>query len=36
VRDHPVFADLNLYPNDVDTLFAAQDRILAVVEAMAV
>jgi HD-like signal output (HDOD) protein len=36
VRDHPVFADLNLYPNDVDTLLAAQDKILAVVEAMAV
>ncbi|HXF92421.1 MAG TPA: HDOD domain-containing protein [Nitrospiraceae bacterium] len=36
VRDHPVFADLNLYPNDVDTLLAAKDQILAVVEAMAV
>ncbi len=36
VRDHPVFADLNLYPNDVDTLLAVKDKVLAVVEAMAI
>ncbi|MEW6246274.1 MAG: HDOD domain-containing protein [Nitrospirota bacterium] len=36
VCDHPVFGDLNLYPNDVDTLLNARDRILAVVEAMTV
>ncbi len=36
VRDHPVFADLNLYPNEVDALLAAKDKILAVVEALAV
>lgn len=34
VRDHQVFADLNLYPNDVETLLGMKDKILTIVEAM--
>lgn len=34
VRDHPVFAELNLYPNDIDQLIACRDKVLAVVNAM--
>jgi putative nucleotidyltransferase with HDIG domain len=34
VRDHPVFADLNLYPDDVDALLKLTDKIAAVVDAM--
>ncbi len=34
LRDHQVFADLNLYPNDVDLLLSNKDHILAIVEAM--
>ncbi|CAE6772860.1 MAG: HDOD domain-containing protein [Nitrospira sp.] len=34
LREHVVFADLNLYPKDVDALLAHKDKIRAVVEAM--
>ncbi|MBM4127432.1 MAG: HDOD domain-containing protein [Nitrospira sp.] len=34
VRDHPVFGELNLYPNDIDQLIACRDKVLAVVNAM--
>jgi putative nucleotidyltransferase with HDIG domain len=34
LRDHPVFAELNLYPNDIDQLLAAKDKVLAVVNSM--
>jgi len=34
VREHVIFADLNLYPKDVDALLAHKDKVLAVVEAM--
>lgn len=33
-RDHPVFAELNLYPNDIDQLLAGKDKVLAMVNAM--
>jgi HD-like signal output (HDOD) protein len=34
LRDHPVFAELNLYPNDIDQLIAGKDKVLAMVGAM--
>lgn len=34
LRDHPVFAELNLYPNDIDQLVAGKDKVLAMVGAM--
>ncbi len=34
LREHPVFADLNLYPNDIDQLLAGKEKILTVVNAM--
>lgn len=34
LRDHPVFAELNLYPNDIDQLLAGKDKVLAMVNAM--
>jgi HD-like signal output (HDOD) protein len=34
LRDHPAFAELNLYPNDIDQLIACGDKVLAVVNAM--
>lgn len=34
LRDHPVFAELNLYPNDIDQLVAGKDKVLAMVNAM--
>lgn len=34
VRDHGVFADLNLYPNDIEALLALKDQVRKVVEAM--
>jgi HD-like signal output (HDOD) protein len=34
VRDHPVHADLNLYPNDIEALLQMKDKVAAVVEAM--
>ena len=33
-RDHPVFADLNLYPDDVTNLLARRQRVLELVSAM--
>jgi len=33
LRDHPVFADLNLYPEDVETLVEKADAILSLVDA---
>ncbi|MGH7181749.1 MAG: HDOD domain-containing protein [Nitrospiraceae bacterium] len=35
LRDHHVFADLNLYPNDVDALLGIKEKILNLVDAMA-
>ena len=34
LRDHPVFAELNLYPNDIDQLVSCREKVLAVVNAM--
>ncbi len=34
LRDHPVFAELNLYPNDIDQFLAGKDKVLAMVNAM--
>jgi putative nucleotidyltransferase with HDIG domain len=34
VREHPVYADLNLYPEDVDTLLKFKDKIAAILDAM--
>lgn len=34
LRDHPVFVELNLYPNDIDQLVAGKDKVLAMVNAM--
>lgn len=34
VRDHGVFADLNLYPKDIDALLALKEQVRKVVEAM--
>ncbi|MCC6140853.1 MAG: HDOD domain-containing protein [Nitrospira sp.] len=34
LREHPVFADLNLYPNDIDQLLAGKDKAMAMVNAM--
>lgn len=34
VRDHPVFAELNLYPNDIDQLIAGKDKVMAMVNAL--
>ena len=34
LRDHSVFADLNLYPNDVDTLLSLKDKVLSLVDTM--
>ena len=34
LREHPVFADLNLYPNDIDQLLADKDKALSMVNAM--
>ena len=35
LRDHSVFADLNLYPNDVETLLNLNEKILHLVDTMA-
>lgn len=35
LRDHSVFADLNLYPNDIDTLLCLKEKILNLVNTMA-
>ena len=34
LRNHPVFAESNLYPNDIDQLVAGKDKVLAMVNAM--
>jgi HD-like signal output (HDOD) protein len=34
LRDHPVFAELNLYPNDIDQLIAGKDKVMAMVNAL--
>ncbi len=34
LRDHPAFAELNLYPNDIDQLVGCRDKVLAIVNAM--
>ena len=34
LREHPVFAELNLYPNDIDQLIAGKDKVLAMVNAL--
>ena len=34
LRAHPVFAELNLYPNDIDQLLTRKDHVLAVVNAL--
>ncbi|UVT17366.1 MAG: HDOD domain-containing protein [Nitrospira sp.] len=34
LREHPVFTELNLYPNDIDQLVAGKDKVLAIVNAM--
>lgn len=36
VREHPVFADLNLYPDDVTALLAKKDSVARTVDAMTV
>jgi HD-like signal output (HDOD) protein len=35
LRDHSVFADLNLYPNDIDALLSLKEKILSLVDTMA-
>ena len=35
LREHGVFADLNLYPNDIDALLSLKDKILNLVDMMA-
>ena len=35
LRDHSVFADLNLYPNDIDALLGLKEKILNLVDTMA-
>jgi HD-like signal output (HDOD) protein len=35
LRDHSVFADLNLYPNDVDALLSQKEKVLSLVDTMA-
>jgi hypothetical protein len=35
LRDHSVFADLNLYPNDIDTLLSLKEKVFSLVDAMA-
>ncbi|MDH4329024.1 MAG: hypothetical protein OEV77_10915 [Nitrospira sp.] len=34
LRDHPVFAESNLYPNDIDQLMAGKDTVPTVVNTM--
>ena len=34
LRDHPVFAELNLYPQDIDKLLMTKDQVLTIVNAM--
>ncbi len=34
LREHPVFAELNLYPQDIDQLMKVKDHVLTIVNAM--
>jgi HD-like signal output (HDOD) protein len=34
LRDHSVFAELNLYPQDIDTLLLTKDQVLTIVNAL--
>ncbi|MEO5863564.1 MAG: HDOD domain-containing protein [Nitrospiraceae bacterium] len=34
-REHSVFADLNLYPNDIDALLGLKEKVLSLVDTMA-
>lgn len=34
-REHSIFADLNLYPNDIDTLLALKEKVLNLLDTMA-
>ena len=34
-REHSIFADLNLYPNDIDALLSLKEKILSLVDTMA-
>lgn len=34
LREHPVFTELNLYPQDIDQLLKLKDQVLAIVNAM--
>lgn len=34
LRDHPVFAELNLYPQDIDKLLTTKEQVLTIVNAM--
>jgi len=34
LREHPVCAELNLYPNDIDQILAGKDKVLAIVSSM--
>ena len=36
LREHPVFVDLNLYPDDVNALLAKRDVVAGVVDALMV
>ena len=35
LREHTVFADLNLYPNDIDSLLSLKEKVLNLVDTMA-
>jgi HD-like signal output (HDOD) protein len=35
LREHSVFADLNLYPNDIDSLLSLKEKVLNLVDTMA-
>jgi hypothetical protein len=35
LRGHSVFADLNLYPNDIDSLLSLKEKVLNLVDTMA-
>jgi hypothetical protein len=35
LREHSVFADLNLYPNDIDSLLSLKEKVVNLVDTMA-
>ena len=35
LREHGVFADLNLYPNDIDALLSLKEKVVNLVDTMA-